>query len=260
LAATEPTRVLAIHAHPDDVEFQCAGTLALLARAGCSITIATMTPGDCGSDQHEPDEIAEIRRNEARQAAEMIGAQYHCLEFRDLAIFSDDPSRRRVVEALRRTRPDLVITAPPVDYLSDHEATCQLVTDACFIAPIPNYTTRQWEPARALGRIPHLYYVDPIEGKDRNGQPVPCDFRVDVSEVWETKRGMLARHESQRSWLLRQHGIDEYLRVQEQLSAARGAEIGVSYAEGFRQYRGHPLPTDNRLLELLGQDGQGARV
>ncbi len=46
-------RVLALHAHPDDVEFQCAGTLILLREAGCAVTIATMTPGDCGSAEYD---------------------------------------------------------------------------------------------------------------------------------------------------------------------------------------------------------------
>ena len=67
-------RVLAIHAHPDDIEFQCAGTLALLAERGHEITIATMTPGDCGSRELSPDEIAAVRREEGRAAAAKIGA------------------------------------------------------------------------------------------------------------------------------------------------------------------------------------------
>ena len=109
---SEPIRILALHAHPDDVEFQCAGTLVLLREAGCLVTIATMTPGDCGSAEHDAEAIAAIRRDEARASAALIGADYLCLEFRDLAIFNDDESRRRVTEVLRRTRPDLILTAP----------------------------------------------------------------------------------------------------------------------------------------------------
>ncbi len=56
---------------------------------------------------------------------------------------------------------------------------------------------------------------------------------------------------------MRQHGMDEYLEIQAKWGARRGAEIGVAYAEAFRQYRGHPYPQDNLLLELLGQDGRG---
>ncbi|WP_422926773.1 PIG-L deacetylase family protein [Singulisphaera sp. PoT] len=254
---TESIRVLALHAHPDDIEFQCAGTLALLKEKGCHVTLATMTPGDCGSVEHGPEEIATIRRGEAKAAADLIGADYVCLEFRDLAIFNDDESRRKITEFLRRTRPDIVLTAPPVDYLCDHEMTNLLVRDACFIAPIPNFLTRQWEPAQALSKIPHLYYVDAIEGSDRDGKPLPVDFYVDVTAVFETKREMLACHVSQRNWLLRQHGIDEYLDSQAKWGAHRGAEIGVKQAEGFRQYLGHAYPHDNLLLKLLGQDGRG---
>lgn len=255
----DPVRVLAIHAHPDDVEFQCAGTLALLAKGGCRVTIATMTPGDCGSAEHDAAAIAAIRRAEAKAAADLIGAEYHCLEFRDLAIFEDDESRRRVVEFLRRSRPDLILTAPPADYLCDHEATSRLVRDACFIAPVPNYVTRQWEPAPRLGRIPHLYFVDALEGRDRDGRPHPVDFHVDVTDVFATKRAMLACHASQRNWLLAQHGMDEYLDSQAAWSRGRGREVGVEYAEAFRQYPGHPYPQDNLLLQLLGQDGRGGR-
>src|SRR3954469_6199461 len=169
---TSPIRVLALHAHPDDLEFQCAGTLALLREAGCAVTMATMTPGDCGSAELDAEAIAAIRRGEARAAADLIGADYLCLEFRDLAIFNDDDSRRRVTECLRRARPDIILTAPPIDYLCDHEMTSLLVRDACFTAPIPNSTPRQWDPAPALVKIPHLYFVDAIEGVDRDGQPL----------------------------------------------------------------------------------------
>jgi N-acetylglucosamine malate deacetylase 1 len=255
------THVLAIHAHPDDVEFQCAGTLALLRQHCCRVTIATMTPGDCGSAEHDADSISAIRRAEAKAAADLIGADYACLEFRDLAIFNDDPSRRKVVEVLRRLRPDVVITAPPVDYLCDHEMTSVLVRDACFCAPIPNYTSRQWDPSPPLARIPHLYFVDAIEGSDRDGRPFPAGFHVDVTRVFETKRAMLACHASQRNWLLRQHGIDEYLDSQAAWSSRRGQEIGVPHAEAFRQYVGHAYPHDNLLLTLIGPDGRvGASI
>jgi LmbE family N-acetylglucosaminyl deacetylase len=257
---TAPIRVLALHAHPDDLEFQCAGTLALLREAGCAVTMATMTPGDCGSAEHDADAIGAIRRGEARAAADLIGADYLCLEFRDLAIFNDDESRRRVTEIVRRVRPDLIMTAPPVDYLCDHEMTHLLVRDACFTASVPNYVTRQWEPAPPLDRIPHLYYMDPIEGIDRDGCPVAAGFCVDVTRVFEVKRQMLACHASQRNWLLRQHGIDEYLKSQADWGTHRGAEIGVAQAEGFRQYLGHAFPRDNLLLSLLGQDGRGGQV
>jgi LmbE family N-acetylglucosaminyl deacetylase len=67
------TRILAIHAHPDDIEIFAGGTLALLAGRGHQITMATMTPGDCGSIEQGPDETAAIRRREAATSAALIG-------------------------------------------------------------------------------------------------------------------------------------------------------------------------------------------
>src|SRR5579864_3646594 len=178
-------RILAIHAHPDDVEFQCAGTLARLKRAGCAITIATMTAGDCGSAELAPVDISRVRRAEARAAADLLGAEYMCLEFQDLAIVHDNDGRRRVTEAVRRARPDIVLTGPPVDYMSDHEMTSRLVRDACFAASAPNYTTQQWEPAAPLQKIPHLYYVDSIGGIDPFGNEIEPEFIIDVTATFE---------------------------------------------------------------------------
>lgn len=248
---SESARILAIHAHPDDVEFQCAGTLSKLSQQGCHVTIATMTPGDCGSQSKSSEAISAIRRAEAARSAEMIGAEYHCLEFRDLTIIVDQPSRQRVTEFVRRVSPDLVITAPPVDYMSDHEFTSRLVRDACFNAPIPNYRTDQWDPAGVMARIPHLYYVDPLEGSDLYGRPVQPQFIVDITDSFESKLQMLACHDSQRSWLQSQHGMDEYLESCRRWSASRGKEIGSNFGEGFRQHLGHPYPTSNLLQELL---------
>jgi len=245
------TRVLAIHAHPDDIEFQCAGTLALLKQNECHITVMTMTPGDCGSAQVGSSEISAIRREEARRAAELLDADCECLEFRDLSICFDNPSRRRVCEALRRSRPDIVLTAPPIDYMADHEITSRLVRDACFNASIPNYDTRCVNAAPALGHIPHLYYVDPVEGTDWFGNAVEPQFIIDITTTFALKQQMLACHASQRDWLLRQHGIDEYLNSNERWSRQRGEEIEAQYGEAFRQHKGHPYPHDNRLLSEL---------
>ena len=247
-----PPRILAIHAHPDDIELQCAGTLLLLQRKGCPIVMVTMTAGDCGSAELGPDEIAAIRRSEAQAAADVIGAEYLCGEFRDLNFDVTSDNRRRVTELIRKANPDIVITAPPVDYMTDHEVTSRLVRDACFCAPIPNYKTEQWDPAPPIAQIPHLYYVDPIEGVDWFGQATPTDFIVDISETFEEKLKMLACHDSQRSWLRAQHGMDEYLDSCRRWSAKRGSEIDADYGEGFRQHLGHPYPHDNVLVKVLG--------
>ena len=243
------TTILAIHAHPDDVETLCAGTLALLAENGHRITIATMTAGDCGSIAWDSAETARVRKAEAAAAASMIGADYHCAGFGDLAVFNDDAARRRTTELIRALKPELVITASPSDYHPDHEATSLLVRDACFAAPVVNYKTGS---APVQPEIPHLYFADPIEGRDRNNAKVMADFAVDVTAQLETKRAMLAAHESQRGWVSKQHGIDDYVDAMTAWTRRRGRHFGVAYAEGFRPYRVHPYPTTPLLEELVG--------
>jgi LmbE family N-acetylglucosaminyl deacetylase len=240
-------RILAIHAHPDDVEILAGGTLALLADQGHAVTIATLTPGDCGSHELSADEIADLRRRESAAAAARIGANYICLEMRDLAVFNDDAGRRRVTEALRQVRPDIVLASSPVDYHCDHEAASALVRDACFAAATPNYRTGS-DP---LESIPHLYFMDPVGGRDREENLVRPDFVIDVATVFDRKRAMLAEHASQRNWLRKHHNVDEYLVQMEQWTRDRGALAGVSHGEGFRQYRGHAYPRTPVLQELL---------
>lgn len=247
-------RILAIHAHPDDVEILAGGTLSLLADAGHSITVASFTPGDCGSHELGSDEIAGIRRREATRAAARMGGRYICLEMRDMAIFNDDRCRRHVTEFLRQARPDLVLTASPVDYHCDHEMVSMLVRDACFAAPVPNYRTGKENPAAALPSIPHLYYIDPIGGVDREGKTVMPEFVVNVESVLGSKRAALAEHASQREWLRRHHGTDDYLDQMEQWTRQRGRLVGWAYGEGFRQYRGHSYPPTPLVQELIGTD------
>jgi len=243
-------RIVSIHAHPDDAEILAGGTLTLLAEAGHEITIVTMTPGDGGSATLPPDEIAAVRREEARKSAAIIGAAYRCAEFRDMSIFNDDGSRRRVTEIVRWARPGIVLTASPADYHCDHEATSALVTDACFAASVPNYQVPGAVPP--LPAIPHLYYMDSIGGTDRFGRIIEPDFVTDVSSTFETKRQMLASHSSQQEWLKEQHGIEDPLEAMERWTRDRGALVHINLGEGFRRYPGHPYPQTPLLEELLG--------
>jgi LmbE family N-acetylglucosaminyl deacetylase len=244
--------ILTVLAHPDDAEFLCAGTLIRLVREhGWEAHIASMTAGDCGSAELPPEEISRIRRGEGARAASLIGGTYHCLEQRDLLIAYNEPALERVTRLLRAVRPRIVLTHSPADYMLDHEMTSTLARAAAFGAPVPNFL-RDRGHRPPLEHIPHLYYCDPIEGKDLHGREVTPDFAIDISAMIDTKADMLAAHASQRAWLLKHHGMDQYLQAMRDWGGQRGKACGVAYAEGYRQHRGHSYPQENLLGQLLG--------
>jgi LmbE family N-acetylglucosaminyl deacetylase len=242
------TTVLAVHAHPDDIETLAAGTLAILARTGVEVIHATLTAGECGSVT-DTGETARIRMAEAARAAAMIGADYRCAGLPDLGVFNDDASRRIVTELIRQARPDIVVTAAPQDYHPDHEATSVLVRDACFAASAPAYRTGGEAPLEA---IPHLYFMDPIGLRLRDGSPAKADFAIDITGVMDLKRRMLEAHESQRAWLLKQHAMADFTAGMTAQAARRGRDFGVAAAEGFVHYRHTPYPR-TPLLQTLAQ-------
>lgn len=246
---TNKKRALALMAHPDDAEFLCCGTLALLFQRGWEIHLATMTPGDCGSEQLGPDEISAVRRVEAANSAAVLDGAYHCLECRDGLIAYDAETTVRAVGLFRTVRPAVVFAMSPSDYLIDHEVCSAIVRNAAFFAGVPNFKTGDLPPSRP---VPHVYYADALEGKDLFGRPVEPTVLVDISTVIETKSEMLRCHASQRDWLLKQHGMDEYIDAMLATGQNRGKTIGVRYAEGFRQHLGHGYPQDNLLAGELG--------
>ena len=244
--------ILSILAHPDDAEFLCAGTLIRLKQEhGFQVHIASMTAGDCGSVEHDAQEISRRRRAVGADAAALIGATYHCLEERDLLIIYSDVALEKVTRLLRLVRPAIVLTHSPADYMLDHEVTSTLARAAAFAAPIPNFLAKR-RLGPVLEHIPHLYYCDPIEGKDPLGREIAPGFRIDISKVIDTKADMLAAHASQRDWLLKHHGMDQYIQSMRDWSAKRGQDAGIAFAEGFRQHLGHGYPQDNILERLLG--------
>ncbi len=241
-------KILAIHAHPDDVEFLCAGTLYLLRDKGHDIHICNVCNGDKGSATHTREEIAAIRLEEAKASAALLQAKHTCLDIPDLSVHDDEPTRKLVTGFLRTARPDIIFTASPQDYMLDHEIVSTLVRHAAFGAGAGLYETGDAEP---LPHIPALYYMDPIEGKDIFGNPVAAEFCINITNAIDHKEKMLACHASQREWLLAHHGVDQYIIAMREWSFQRGKEFGCQYGEGFRQHKGHAYPQENILKKLL---------
>src|SRR5262245_1703278 len=102
-------KVLAVGAHPDDIEFLCAGTLAKYKRLGHEVAMAIATNGEVGSSTLPKAEIAAIRKKEAAASAAVIGAEFHWLGYPDEFLFNSEESRLRFIDLVRAVRPDIII-------------------------------------------------------------------------------------------------------------------------------------------------------
>ena len=109
--------MLAIAAHPDDIEFMMAGTLILLADEGWQVHCLNLSSGNLGSMNLPPAKTAQVRRKEAQNAARSINATWHPSICNDLQIFYDDRTLRRVAAIVRETDPSIVLTHSPDDYM-----------------------------------------------------------------------------------------------------------------------------------------------
>lgn len=239
--------ILAIGAHPDDVEFMCAGTLAKLKKKGHNIFIATVANGSCGSMEYNAKQIIKIRREEAERAARFLDAPYFCAGIDDLMVDNIASIRLKVVAILRKVNPDIVFTHSVEDYMIDHVSTSILVKDSCFCAPMPNFPSY----GTPISHIPYLYYGIPMEGRDMYGKKIKPKILIDITKEMPLKKKMLACHKSQRDWLKKQHGMDQYIETMKDWAKELGSIVRCPYAEGFRQHLGHGFPQDNILNRLL---------
>ena len=246
-----PNVVLALMAHPDDAEILCGGTLLQLADRNWQVHLACAATGHCGSSTLPGEEIARIRAEEAKEAAAKLGGLHHSLGLPDLEVVYNADSLRRATALLREVRPQVVLTHAPSDYMVDHEQTSLLARAAAFAAPIPNACGLDPAAAPPLAAIPHLYYADPIEGRDPLGREVAPNVLIDITSTIDRKLDLVACHASQRAWLRTHHGEDEYLDSVRRWSAKRGRAVGVEFGEGFRQHLGHAYPQDDILTREL---------
>jgi LmbE family N-acetylglucosaminyl deacetylase len=217
-------RVLAVVAHPDDIDILCAGTMARYAKDGAVVYLCNATSGDRGSVELSMDEIRAVREEEAKRSAAVIGAEYRCLEFHDGDLLTDDLSaRERFVDLFREAKPDVVFTHHPDDYHADHQATSRLVFDASFLATVP--LLKSTHPA--FDHVIPIYHIDTMAGIGFEPQEY-----VDISDVFNLKREMLSQHTSQVTWM-KEHDDLDTIDFMETMSRFRGIQCGVRYAEAF---------------------------
>jgi LmbE family N-acetylglucosaminyl deacetylase len=218
-----PRRVLAIGAHPDDLELSCAGTLAKFVRAGVYVHLAVACQGDRGGSSGPDPALAERRAEEARCAAAILGAPLDLLELGDAEVRVDPETRLLFLRLLRAARPDLIITHSPSDYHPDHVRVGAIATDCAWYAASPGHATE----LPPLDGPPAVVYMENVAGV--NFEPTHL---VDISGTIDVKRRMLACHQSQLGRA--DSGISHLEELAETLGKLRGLQCGVAYAEGFR--------------------------
>jgi len=229
-----PPTIMFVGAHHDDNELM-AGTIARHRGAGWNIVSMVMTNGSWTHKGVSDDNI-EIRNDESRAAAELLGMESVFLGLHEGILEHTMETCRAVVAVLRRSRPDVVVTHPPRDYHADHMATSRTVEDAVYRAGCPAFDV----PGPPHGGI-QLYYCDAW------AMPFEPDTYIDVTDYAELKREALACHKSQLVG-----GVptrSDMIDIELTRSRYRGFESGFDYAEAYRFV---PRPGSIRNAELLG--------
>jgi bacillithiol biosynthesis deacetylase BshB1 len=217
-----PVDVLAIAAHPDDIELTCAGTLLSLKAKGHAFGIVDLTSGEMGTRG-----TAETREREAARAAEILGATFReTLDFGDGGLRLSRENELALIDVIRRERPRIVLTSYPEDRHPDHARAGRLVTDAAFYAGL-----RKIETGRDAHRPQQTIYFATADYHEPN-------VVVDVTPFWPT------RLEAIRAFMSQLHDPNSrepqtmlsqapFLASIEARARHLGFMIGVEFAEGF---------------------------
>jgi N-acetylglucosamine malate deacetylase 1 len=180
---TSQLDVLAIAAHPDDVELSVGGALIKLGQMGYKTGALDLTRGESGTRG-----TPEIRAREAEHAAQLLGLSVReNLDLGDARVWANQESRVKLVRALRRLRPRVVFTQFWEDPHPDHSHTSQLVREACHVSGLAKYDPEsgqeRWRPLRVA------YFLFP--------RTVAPSFIVDISETSDRKWEAIRAHASQ---------------------------------------------------------------
>ena len=230
--------ILAIGAHPDDLELLCAGTLALYAKQGHEVFMCHVCDGNKGSLVYSSEELVKIRRNEAIESAKLIGAKSIWGGISDGEVALDLESRVKVIDVIRQANPDVVITHSPNDYHSDHVNTSKLVFEATYLADLKLWRTSY----PATGKLPYLYYMDTLAGVNF----IPAEY-VDITKTIDVKVKMMMKMKSQLGWLKEMHNCnaEEFIKT---VARFRGFQAGAPFAEAFIQQKMYPQGLTKRIL------------
>jgi len=224
-----PESAMAIVAHPDDIEFSCAGTLARWVNDGARLSYVICTSGDVGFDEPNmtKEKAAQIREAEQIAAADIVGASE--------VIFLHEPDgllqptielRKKLVREIRRFQPEVVMCGDPTivwagnDYINhpDHRAAATAALDATFPAAGQPQLFEELAKEGLLAHKPRKVYVTSWRG---------ADYFVDIEETIEIKIDALRAHKSQ----MKDWDPEDFIR---KWAAESGEGKEMTYAEGFR--------------------------
>lgn len=219
--------ILAIAAHPDDAELSCAGALMLHKNLGQKTGILDLTQGELGSRGS-----IEIRAKESAHAAEILQLDAReNLQFKDGFFSNDEAHQRKLITAIRKYKPTIVLANAPRDRHPDHGRASQLIRDACYLAGLTKITTEldgqvqaAWRPKKVFFYIQDMY-LEP-------------HFVLDISSVFEQKMQSIQAYASQfysdtldgpKTYI----SSAEYLNMVKYRNMLMGKKIGTAYGEGY---------------------------
>lgn len=215
--------MLAFGAHADDVEIGMGGTIAKYSDKGLKIGICDLTEAELSSNG-----TVELRKQEALKACQILGVSIReNLALPDRGLFLQEQNIQKVVETIRRFKPDIVFAPYYKDRHPDHGNCARIVEEAVFSAGIKKYITNKYIEPHRVKNI-YFYMI--------NGFHKP-DFTIDISEYINLKKLSLQAYESQ---FIRSDNtyetplVNGYIDTVEAREKLFGKEVGVDYAEGFK--------------------------
>ncbi len=219
--------ILALAAHPDDVELACSGTLLRAIANGKKAGIVDFTMGELGTRG-----TPEIRMAEAKASAEILGVSAReNLKFRDGFFKNDEEHQLKLIRMIRKYQPDIILANAISDRHPDHGRASELAKEACFLSGLKMIRTEDNGKEQSAWRPKSVYhYIQSV--------PIEPDFIVDVSDVWDTRMESIKAFKSQffdpnsaeqNTYI----SSPEFLNMIVGRAAHYGHAIGVKYGEGF---------------------------
>ena len=233
--------ILAIGAHPDDVELGCSGTIAKEIALGKKVGIIDLTRGELGSRGS-----AEIRDSEAKKAARILRVSFReNLNFKDGFFTNDELHQLELIKVIRKYKPKIILCNAIDDRHIDHPKGAKLVVDSCFLSGLKKIKTNHEGVDQNPWRPENIYHY--IQWKNLNP-----DFVVDISEYFDTKIKSVKAFKSQfyngnESVHDTPISTKNFLDSIEYRAKDLGRLTGVEYAEGFIASR---LPRIESISDL----------